>query len=91
MRSSVRWPLASEDWAPSVRTVLADSDVLKERAPPGHLPSRVPFQTVHNIGTCTWSLCSHVLQAGYALDVAGSQRTTGPGDREAELERGRTN
>ena len=73
----LRQPLASEDRAPWVRTVQADSDVIKE--PALHLPRRVSFQTIHDIGICTWSPCSHVLQAGYALDGAGSDRITGPG------------
>jgi hypothetical protein len=60
-----------------VRTVLADSGVLTGHAL--HLPSRIPSQTVHSIGICTWSPYSHVLKAGYASDVTGSQeeRTNG--------------
>ena len=74
---------ASEDRVPWVRTVQAGSDVLKERAL--RLPNRVPFQTVHNLGMCTWSLYSYVLQAGYELDGRWPRRG------KWQVERGRTN
>ena len=72
---------ASEDRVPWVRTVRADSDVLKERAL--RLPNRVPSQTVHNLCMCTWSLYSYVLQAGYELD--GCCSATGPGGASGRL------